>query len=177
MEHSSSNATSSSNARPFCLQFGCKIASILPDLTCRGYKIGKGWHACGRSMHTACASGGETKRCSSCYSKKEAYHQKMLLEKIPLPQPVHLCNFPNCAITPDSPLAKHPCKSSSCNNEIHLVCLKGSGLPPQYTVHPAQRCFDCVHALIGDFCFAPDLTGNRFAPATTPSPPAGNFYF
>jgi len=78
-----------------------------------------------------------------------------------LQRPPDLCSFPRCLAAPGAPLAKHPCKTPSCPNEVHHMCLSESGLPDVYkeTTSANFQCFPCIQALIGNRLAPNPLTG------------------
>ena len=87
------------------------------------------------------------------------------------------------------------CSTPACNNKVHHLCLAGSGLPLEYTESDSKDylCYDCIRKKIGALptpiplealacpvsAPAPSAPATTLpsAPATTPSPPASNFYF
>jgi hypothetical protein len=165
-------------------------------IKCKGTKSRGEVSNCGRVLHIECAN---SNRCKRCYTAKVNLHNQREALKLKATDPPaeNRCNFPTCSIEPGTDLAKHPCSTPACNNKVHHLCLAGSGLPLEYTESDSKDylCYDCICKKI-DALPTPIPAGSLdrlarpasvpapsapattlpSAPATIPSPPAGNFY-
>ena len=138
------SSTISTTITTRCTAFDCKGGPTPPTVICKGTNTTK----CGKALHKECAKGGLlSPRCASCYRKKAEFHKEAESQKqTSIVPPLAQCNFPKCS---GSGANKHPCSTTGCNNELHHMCLAGSGVLPEYAEADSKnyKCFDCISKL------------------------------